>query len=302
MNPYLSIVIRTRNEAKSLRQVFEALAAQRCDFAWEVIVVDNESEDETRDLCGEFKAHVVEIGRHEFTYGRALNLGISHAQGELVMMLSSHSLPVGSYFLASAVAPFSDPAIAAVRCIRSNAEHVLRWYRPVDIHYSSPEEQKQAESGLEWTRHYPAANGCVIRRSAWEEIKYDEELESSEDKLWASQVLSKGYKIRCCADAVYVYTRKRRKLDELRRHNLDYLALYRISGYVPMRWPQFFYQVGRALVGAPVVAAKYLIETIFWNTCLVTIPWQARTAHSAGSIAEFDQSKSLKAVPQKVLR
>lgn len=289
--PNVSIVIRARNEAKGLRQVFEALEAQRCDFSWEVIVVDNESEDETLQLCREFRARVVEISRKEFTYGRALNRGIGSARGNLILILSAHSLPVGSYFLASAVAPFADPQIAAVRCIRTNADHIKQWYRPIDIQYSTPEEQKEAESGVEWTRNYPAANGCVIRRSVWEQIKYDEEIESGEDKFWASEVLNRGFKIRCCAEAVYLYTRKRRKIDEWKRHAMDYKALYRASGYVPLSWPQFFLRSLKALFAAPLVGLRYLCETIIWNFCLVTIPWQARRKHRAGSLREFDRHK-----------
>ena len=287
--PHLSVVIRSRNEEKGLRQVFEALQAQRCTFPWEVVVVDNESEDGTRALCNEFNVRVVRIGRNEFTYGRASNLGISNARGTLVLLLSAHSLPVGSYFLESAVSPFCDPAIAAVRCLRSDAEHIKNWYRPIDIQYQSEDDQKRAESGLDWTRNYPAANGCVIRRSVWEQVKYDEEIESGEDKLWASKVLSLGFKIRCCAEAIYIYTRKRRKIDEWKRHNMDYKALYRFSGYVPLPWSQFLLRTLRAILVAPLVAGRHVLETLIWNFCLVTIPWQAKRNHRAGSLREFDR-------------
>ena len=44
---YLSVVVRCRNQATGLREVLEALAAQRCSFPWEVTVVDCGSEDDT---------------------------------------------------------------------------------------------------------------------------------------------------------------------------------------------------------------------------------------------------------------
>jgi rhamnosyltransferase len=114
---YLSVVIRVRNEAKSLKQVLEALAAQQCSFKWEIIIVDNESEDETVELCRAHKALIIHIRRDAFTYGRALNLGISKVLGKLVLLCSAHSVPGGPYFFESAVAPFVDPEVAAVRCI-----------------------------------------------------------------------------------------------------------------------------------------------------------------------------------------
>src|SRR5262249_14886306 len=135
---YLSIVIRTRNSASSLKQLFGALAAQHCTFAWEIIVVDNESEDETPQLCQKFGAKVFSISRREFTYGRALNLGISNARGQLMFLCSAHSVPVGSYFLERAVAPFDDPKIAAVRClVGSYKEQTANWYAVRDIQYAS---------------------------------------------------------------------------------------------------------------------------------------------------------------------
>ncbi|HMX28487.1 MAG TPA: glycosyltransferase family A protein, partial [Blastocatellia bacterium] len=82
----LSIVIRCRNEANGLRNVFAALRAQQCDFDWEVVLVDNESEDDTRRIAEEFGARIVPITRREFTYGRAINLGVRESRGELVML------------------------------------------------------------------------------------------------------------------------------------------------------------------------------------------------------------------------
>jgi glycosyltransferase involved in cell wall biosynthesis len=287
---HLSIVVRTRNEGHSLKQLFEALAAQRCAFGWEVVVVDNESSDDTATICRQYNARVVTIGQADFTYGRALNLGIRHARGELVMLLSAHSLPVGSYFLQAAVAPFDDAAMAAVRCLRSNSGHMTQWYRPIDIQYHSVEEQRLAEAGTHWTTMYPAANGCVIRRAVWEQIPYDEQLEANEDKLWASRVLRNGFKVRCCAEAVYVYTRRRPKWAEWRRHNLDYRSLYRMSGYVPLTWYQYMWRVSRAILLSPLVAGRYVAEALIWNTMLVTVPWQARRSPRAGSLAEFDKS------------
>ena len=103
---FLSVVIPTVNRAGSLTKALESLSQQTYrSTGFEIIVVDNESQDETLDLCRQFQARVVSIGREEFTYGRALNLGIGHAQGELCLLLSAHALPVGSYFLETCVAP-----------------------------------------------------------------------------------------------------------------------------------------------------------------------------------------------------
>jgi rhamnosyltransferase len=287
----LSVVIRCRNEAKSLRHVFDALKAQRCSFGWEIVVVDNESEDETREVCREYGARVVTLPRREFTYGRATNAGISQARGELILLISAHAIPIGSHFFESAVAPFGDPEMAAARCLwlGSSKDIIGRWHRPKDIQYESREEQKIAESGTKWLGEYPTAGCCVLRRSVWEEVKFDETLEANEDKFWGSQVLARGYKMRSCSEAMWVYMRNYQPRDRWRKDNREQLAFYRMTGRAPMSWSKFFVESARALLTAPLIAFRYAAGKIVWNAHLVTIPWQARRTAKPGSLPEFER-------------
>jgi rhamnosyltransferase len=286
---YLSVVIRVRNEAKSLRRVLEALRAQRCSFAWEIVIVDNESEDETGELCKQYNARVMPITREEWTPGRALNRGISNARGQLVLLCSAHSIPVGSYFLESAVAPFADPDMAAARCLfGSNNEQTAEWYKARDIQYRSCEEQQRAESRKDWLVLYPSAICCVIRRAVWQQIPFDEHHEGVEDKLWAREVLRRGHKIRSCAEAVYIYNRHRETRVAWKRSNRELRTLYRTLGYVPLRWPQFFARVMRATLLTPLVGIRYFVKEVVSNIYLVSIPWQAKSAPRVGSLSEYD--------------
>ncbi len=290
--PKLSIVIRCRNEANGLRNVFAALRAQQCDFDWEVVLVDNESEDDTRRIAEEFGARIVPITRREFTYGRAINLGVRESRGEVVMLLSAHALPIGSHFLISAVAPFDDPQVAAARCLLVTSTRQLQnWHQPKDIQYKSAEEQRQTESGTAWVGEYPTGGCCVIRRAVWEDVKYDERLESNEDKLWASHVLAKGWKIRSCAEALWMYTREYGRKERLMRETRQHLALYRITRRAPLSIGKYLWLMIRTLLAAPIVAARYVLENVAWNTSLVSIPWRARREPETGSFAEFDQKR-----------
>ncbi|HMG36649.1 MAG TPA: glycosyltransferase family 2 protein [Blastocatellia bacterium] len=288
--PLLSIVIRTRNEERNLENVFDALAAQRCSFEWEAIVVDNESEDGTAGLCASRGARVVSITRREFSYGRALNLGIGCARGEFVLILSAHALPIGSRFLQSCVEAFTDDRVAAVRCMGvMDRAKLLQWYRPSNIQYRSLEEQRRAESSRQWTRDYPAATCCVIRRSVWKQVKYDEALEAVEDKLWASQVLSEGFKIACCSEAVYA------RLDNLNRRELwrkqarELRELHRLRGYTPMSWADFAVTVIKAGIAAPVVAIRFFADSLARNIGLVLVPWRAGAPRRSGSLSRFER-------------
>jgi len=288
--PAVSIVIRVRNEAESLKRVLEALEAQRCSFCWEVIVVDNDSEDSTRQVCEHFGARTISLSRSDFSYGRALNMGLGQSKGHLVLIISAHALPVGSHFLESCIQPFSDPKVAAVRCLSTHDGAKLRdWYAPRDISYESEGAQRRAEGTRGWTRDYPAATCCVVRRSVWEANPFDEVLEAVEDKIWASKVLSDGFKIRCCADAVYYRLDRPAKREQWRKDARYFRELHRVSGYVPLTWSAFLLSIGRAIVLAPLVAARHVTDTLEKNLHLVLVPRRAKSPRQRGSLASFDR-------------
>ena len=123
----------------------------------------------------------------------------------------------------------------------------------------------------------------------WEQIPYDEHVEAVEDKLWTSLVLSKGLKIRSCAEAMFIYTRKRRKIDQWRAENMRYKALYRTTGHVPLGVGDFVVRVVKAAILTPVVGLRYFIDRLVSSAYLVIVPWQAKYPPRAGSVAEYDK-------------
>lgn len=146
----LSVIIRNRNESEYLQSVLSALSKQ--DTSHEVILVDNNSTDGSRELALRYNAKVITID--DFTYGRALNLGIRAAVGEICVILSAHSLPLGPSFLAQCAKPFTDDRVAAARCVYAGkAADVLRWLEPEALDGSDDFISK----GI-------LASGCVIRR------------------------------------------------------------------------------------------------------------------------------------------
>jgi len=88
----VSVVTPTYNRAHLLGNAYASLLAQSCrDFEW--LVVDDGGSDNTRDLVAGWQAegrltisyfHKPNGGQHS-----AINLGVRHAAGELVMLLDS---------------------------------------------------------------------------------------------------------------------------------------------------------------------------------------------------------------------
>ena len=57
-SPELSVIIPARNEESLLPQQLDALAAQRADVAWELIVVDNGSTDGTAAVAANYAERI----------------------------------------------------------------------------------------------------------------------------------------------------------------------------------------------------------------------------------------------------
>ena len=89
----LSLVIATYNRAEQLMVTLVSVAAQsKTPSAWECIVVDNNSSDNTRERVGEFIAeHPMLNIRYHFESNQGLsyarNAGIAQAQGDIIAFI-----------------------------------------------------------------------------------------------------------------------------------------------------------------------------------------------------------------------
>jgi len=97
----ISIVIRNKNEAKALENTLPILIKQYSDYFDEIILVDNNSIDNSIEIAKKYNCKVIVI--NDFTYGKALNLGIEKASNEHILLLSAHVLPIGASFFKSAL-------------------------------------------------------------------------------------------------------------------------------------------------------------------------------------------------------
>ena len=92
----ITVIIPCLNEEQGIRRVLESMP----DFVDEVIVVDNNSTDRTREVATSLGAKV--IGEKLRGYGRAYKRGFANATSDLIVTLDGdHSYPVDalSYLL-----------------------------------------------------------------------------------------------------------------------------------------------------------------------------------------------------------
>ncbi len=186
-----SVVIRARNEREGLAQCLPAIRSQSLLNSQnvEIVLIDNASTDGTHDLAEIFECKYQGISQNDFTYGRALNLGIRATTNEFVAILSAHCIPVNDRWLMRLFAPFRDMSVAGV----------FGRQEPLPDSHDFDKRDLWITFGVErriqkQDPFFHNAN-AMIRRSVWEQVPFDEELFGQEDRAWAKRVLKLGYSL-----------------------------------------------------------------------------------------------------------
>jgi glycosyltransferase involved in cell wall biosynthesis len=191
----LSILIRNLNQAAQLEKTLQAILLQQVDFAYEIVLVDNESDDQSVEVARKFNCSVVNLPRKDFSYGKALNIGIAQCRGELILLLSAHVMLMGDDFLQRIPRYFSDHDVAFVRPVNIRRSHEVAASMQVGkIHApASASGDEFLQFAAQSWQHMLIANCSVVRRSVAIEVPFNEVIEANEDKLWTLEVLRKGY-------------------------------------------------------------------------------------------------------------
>lgn len=222
MSPLCSIVIRAFNEEKHIGKLLDGIQHQNIKDV-QVILVDSGSSDKTVEIAKEYNVEVVNIQPQDFTFGRSLNLGISHAQAEYVIFASAHVYPVYPDWLAKLLEPFTDPKVAISygkqRGMETTqfSEHRIfeHWFPDISTN----------------NQNHPFCNNAnaAIRKKLWEKHAYNETLPGLEDLEWAKWAHEQGYKIAYVTDAeiIHVHNESWRGIsNRYRREGMAFKMIY----------------------------------------------------------------------------
>lgn len=195
--PEVSVVIRARNEEKWLGKVLEKLQSQTYqDF--EIIIVDSGSTDRTLEIAGRFPANIIRIQPEEFSYPRALNMGVEVAQGKYIVILSAHSIPFSRQWLERGIRHFKDPLVMGVYGPQlalpgSTIWDILFYFRGYLWEHIKcfPRRHRLVRRGGMGVLGF---TNTIIRRDLWERHHFDERYGAGgEDGEWAGHWFAQGY-------------------------------------------------------------------------------------------------------------
>lgn len=197
----ISVLIRSHNESKWIGFCIERLLAQTIKPS-EILLIDNKSNDGTIELArNTFKKIKIYKYNKIYTPGGMLNFGFKKAKYEYILIISAHCIPCDNNLIKNLIKPFTfEKKICAsyARQVSLNFSDDLT-IRDLMLTYGS--ENKLQKNDPQFN------NACsLIKKSEWENNKFENTLTNLEDRYWASQKIKKGKFIYYSADAkVYHY-------------------------------------------------------------------------------------------------
>ncbi len=185
-NPLISIIIRTKNEERWITFCLDMIGRQTYKNV-EVILVDNQSTDNTVALAQKYPLNLVTIDK--YIPGKALNDGIRASKGEFIVCVSAHCIPRDEHWLATLLKNFEDPQVAGV------------YGRQEPLGFSTPADQRDLvitfglDKRIQKKDSFFHNANSMVRRSIWEQFPFDEQATNIEDRIWGKAVTQAGYSL-----------------------------------------------------------------------------------------------------------
>ena len=183
-----SIIVRTKNEERWIKSCLDMINKQTYKN-FELILVDNYSTDKTVEKakqCGAKK--IIQI--KDYLPGAAINKGISESEGEYIVCLSAHCIPINEHWLGSLVEALEEnETIAGV------------YGRQEPMSYSAPADKRDLllvfglDKKIQFKDSFFHNANSIVRKSFLEICPFDEKTTNIEDRIWGQEMIDRGFQL-----------------------------------------------------------------------------------------------------------
>lgn len=183
MTPTISIIVPVYNRSKVLARAIESVLSQTY-VAWEVIIVDDCSTDDTLSVARHYASDRIKILQNSANKGAAgsRNVGIMNSKGRYVAFLDSDDL-YHPTFLSESLNElnstsdeygFSYCVVGDVDQVSAPKENIQAW--------RIPEKYQVYRKPYLYELHIGTASGILMKREVFNKIGYfDESMKAAED-------------------------------------------------------------------------------------------------------------------------
>jgi len=199
-DPFVSIIMRSFNEAWALKGTLPALAAQEFKN-WELIVIDSGSTDGSQELIRAAKpAHFVQITPKEYNPSRVMNQGMRLAKSEFGIFINADATPQGTNWLRPLVDALQNPKTAA--CFGRQIP------RP-DCHAVFANDYDRCfgpnRESVKW-EHFFSMVSSGLRKDVWIKRGFREDLQYAEDDEYTRWCRAQGYSVAYVPESVTMHS------------------------------------------------------------------------------------------------
>ena len=233
--PMVSVVVPARNEERVIRNLLNDLLKQTYTD-WEAVIVAHNCSDRTYEAAKAITDKRVKVFYFKGNYGKpvALNYGVRHAKGEIVVVFDADAR-IDKKFLEKLVPYFQKYDAVQARIASSNSNtNILP--RLVDLEWLAFTDLVEHSLSGFGPLALLGGTGQAVKRSVLKEIGYWDEKNLVEDYDLTLRLLKKGFRIGFASD-VRVYDER------------------------PITWTSFFKQRARWLRGNCQVLKKHLVRS-----------------------------------------
>jgi len=217
------VVVRCFNEEAHIGRLLTGVTRQTL-VPDEIVIVDSGSTDATLAIAAAFPVTIVKIAPEDFSFGRALNVGLSRVSARLAILASAHVYPIYDTWIAELIAPFGDPEVAVT---------YGRQQTPPGGRYSERRLLAQWFPATSVARQrHPFCNNAnaAVRVHVWKQQPYDEHLTGLEDLDWAKRAIAAGHVASYVAEAPVAHVHNEnieQIVNRYRREAIAHKEIYR---------------------------------------------------------------------------
>ncbi|WP_227357569.1 glycosyltransferase family 2 protein [Haladaptatus salinisoli] len=202
----ISVIIPTKDAGENFEQVLKLIRSQDVPKV-EIIVVDSGSTDNTLKVAEEIADIVIQIHPSEFHHGKTRNLGADAASGEIIVFTVQDALPASTSWLSNLISPIVTGTADATygnQIAHTEAKPPDKFF--YEYFYPNSKVVLSKQDTYDKKRFYLdniflSDVSSAISRSIWEEFKFRESIEMSEDKDLAFRIANAGYSLQYCPKA-----------------------------------------------------------------------------------------------------
>ena len=217
----ISVIIPTLNAEKYIKKQIDAIWNQSAR-PMEVIVIDSDSEDRTREIAEEKGCTVYRISRSEFDHGGTRNFGARKAKGEILIFLTQDALPADREAFVKLIEPLRDSKVACSfgRQIPYDetdpfGKH-LRYFNYPEKSYTVSYNDRVS---LGFRTVFFSNSFSAFKKNIFNDLGgFPERVIFGEDTITCGKILKKGYKVSYVAGAVVFHSHSYSMFDEFRRY------------------------------------------------------------------------------------